>query len=368
MYNIKFYPKEGVENCFSGELWIEKGTYNILKVDLSLDNTDKYPFIPLFPGDSLYDVSLNINNTYKKVDEKMVPNYMNFDYKFTYNSVRDTPAHEIRKLITREISAKGLLYFYDYGKPFILPFIEYNNNLDDYKRMSIVPYNEMFWDNNNTILLTEDQKQNLGFFSKKGKLVNLKNFNHGDDNIAAQAYGERHSFFFEHYNVFWSAYKRLTLRRNSPKTKPYPKDKINKYPKSELYNIDVQILLDVTNINDSLHYRSFTVLDTDKTFYHLPEEVYTRTFMNIYFDICEIERRKMNDKISESGRTLPEIKAIYNQTKKDLQRIKFQYFKEVEHGARLSGMHKWNKYVLDNLDINNMELVKETDKQKGDSN
>jgi len=274
-----------------------------------------------------------------------------------YKSVREKPTVDRTSVITRNIITKGLLYFYDYDDPFILPYFEYDNDFDDYRKMSFIPYNNFFWNNIFTLRHTEKQKENLRFFSGSGHLINFREGNYGKDFLKInQGNDSTFSKFYEWYYTFWSSYKRIRLNRNLSQNKVYPQEKINNSIQSNLYRLKVQILLDVIQSGDTVHCSSYTVFDAAKTMFHLPEEPYTTPFLNIYFDICEIERRKMETEIGLKPRTVARVDSIYKQTVENMETVTRQYLKEVQLGKNENSMRKWNEYVIKNLNIDNLSL------------
>lgn len=365
VYQLKFSPRDTNNECFSGEMWIERNSFDILKINYKINQTRIHPFLPMFPMDSISDISFSISNTFKQEGEHKVLDYINFEYQLTYKSVRDTPQILNHSNKIRPITTKGVIFFYDYNKPFILPYFDYDNNLDDYRRLSIIPYNEIFWRDNNQFVLTVKQKENLGFIAHNGQLINFNSFSFTDGFEINRGRDKGASNFYSDYYSFWSAKKRINIsREQNENTKTYSKDIINKSIQSDLYQLEVQILLDITKIGDSLHCQSYTVFDSFKTFYHLPQQSYTRIFLNIYFDLCEIERRKMQKQLDSKQLSKKEIDVIYNTSLKKIETTTQQYFKEVKLGENYISLKKWNKYVFEQLKIDNIQLVSNTDKSK----
>ncbi len=357
IFNLKFKPNTNNSNCFNGEIWIEKETFKLLKINLFVNKTDKHPFIPIYPGDSITNVSFDISNTYKLENDDIVPDHINFNYHFNYYSCRDTNVVLYRKFLKRDITSKGIMYFYDYKNPFIIPYFEYNNDFDDYRKMSLIPYNEVFWDNNNPVQLTQKQNETIKLFAQEGDLINFRKGNYGGDFlILPKVVNNQGHDFFEYYYSFWTKDKRILLNKKLLQNEVYSQEKINQSIQSDLYKLKVQILLDITQLGDSIDCKSYTVFDADQTYFHLPEQSYTYAFLNIYFDICEIERRKMDEKLKSNHYSISQIDSIYKVTLENIDKITNSYLKEVEAGKDEKSLNKWNNYVFENLKINNIEI------------
>jgi hypothetical protein len=353
-YAITFHPRNDNHMIFSGEVWIDKQSFSPLKIDLRIENTAKHPFLPFYSKDSLSNVSLNISHTYKQEENTLFLSHINFDYHFTYHSVRDSASCLVESILNREIITRGVMYFYDYDNPFILPFFDYDTDFDDYRKMSVIPYNEVFWNNNNTLLLTEKQKESIGFFAQEGQLINYREGNYGINFLRIPDFDT--TKFYENYYCFWSPKKRIVLNKELLQNKVYSQDKINLSIQSDLYNLKVQVLLDVTQLKDSLNFRSYTVFDAKQTFYHIPEDNFTNAFINIYFDLCEIERRKFEKELCGLAKNVPAIQKMYDDMLQRQEKLKQQYLKDVERGSDEKEMIRWNNYVFDNLGIDNLKL------------
>lgn len=368
LYHIAFKPKVNNNECFTGEVWIERKTFNILKINLSVKETSIHPFYPMHDFDKISAVSFNISNTYKTNAMDNWLDHTSFDYSFVYHSVRDSTIGTAFKthgrVLDRKITSKGIVLFYDYKQPFIIPYFEYPDNLyyGDYYKMKFIPYNKVFWRVNNPLSLTEEQQSKMSFFSKTGELVNYRSCDYGRDYLEVKK-GVSDSLRFLQFDYLeWSPEMRIHLIPNTENTKVYPPEKINASIQSDLYQLVVQILLDVTRANDTLYCSSYTMFDPHQTIYHLPEQPYTRAFMNIYFDLCEIERRKMQKELDARLYTQEEIDAIYQRTLQNIELQTQAYLKDVKLGENIISLKKWNQYVLEKLNIDNLKMIRETDK------
>ncbi len=361
MYHIAFVPRTNRSDHFAGELWIDKQSMLLLKIRLQIQDAAVHPFISVLE-DSISHVSFDIVQTFRKEGTSLVPSYIAFDYSLYY-ATGSGNAREISIVLpdmNRKINTQCVLYFYDYNRPFILPYFDYNSDVGEYEMLSIVPYNRVFWENNQAMLLTEQQKEDVGFFAEKGSLLNFSEGNYGKD-FCAPVNSEGHRYFLPY--TFWSPDKRIFIARGLPQTEVYSQDKINQCVQRDLYDLKVQLLLDVNQKGDSLDCRSYTVFDEVHTIFHLPWQDYTIIFLNIYFDLCEIERRKMDAVLHQQNYSLAAIDSIYKASVKAMDQLTWKYLNEVNLGKNSDALKKWNQLVFDQLKIDNIELL--TDKSKG---
>ncbi|MCX6268039.1 MAG: carboxypeptidase-like regulatory domain-containing protein [Bacteroidetes bacterium] len=363
MYHIGFQPWQDIHNHFSGEIWIDRKTYALVKIDLAISNAARHPFIPIFKIDRLSNVDIKISHTFKNDGFSNSPDYINFSYHVTYKSARDDPGSMTPSVIQREIDTRGVLCFYDYDDPFIIPRFDYDANYDDYRKMSIIPFNEFFWDNNNTLILTEKQKESIGFFADNGLLVNFEKGSYGKDFLTLTHYD---SSLYENFYTFWDPVKRFSLNRNLPQNKIYKQSEINRNILTDKYNLhhlEVQLLLDVTSVDNTFFCKSYAVFDEKKTYFHLPDEPETTTFLNIFFDLCEIERRKMEQALNTSAFTAKQIDSVYKSHLGNMKKITTKYLDEAKLGKSKRAMSKWNSEVLEILGIDNMKMFQEKEEK-----
>ena len=96
----------------------------------------------------------------------------------------------------------------------------------------------------------------------------------------------------------------------------------------------------------------------------LPKDSLTDPFINIFFDICEIERQKMQAELDQRQYTIPEIDKIYSETVAQMDKITYEFLREVQRGHKEQAFRRWNEYVLKELGIDNIEMAMETYKEK----
>lgn len=352
--HIAFKPSQDLGHYFSGEVWVDK-QYNLLKIQLNGENISVFPFVPIIPSDSISNFSIQVTEVFKPFNSTYLPSYINFSYQFDYKSTRDSSFKYVSKLFN-SYNTKGILYFYEYSKPFILPYFDYDPTYDDYKKISFIPYNTVFWNTNNKVPLTESQKQDLGFFTKKEYPLNYNAKYYWNSKISGDDSINIRDNFFENYNIFWSSNHRLSIFKSIENNEE--KEVMGGIP-ATLYDLNVQILLDVTRVGDSLYHNSYTIFDRHRSYFNLPRHPASNCFINIYFDLCEIERRKMEEKLSKVCCDLDEISAIYKQAKEDMHTMGEHYFNDVFLGKNIVALEKWNSFVKNHLGINNMQIYYE---------
>jgi len=361
LYHIEFTPVSANGKYFSGEVWIEKNTATLKKISLRISKTRNHPFLPLFKGEgTIEDVSMQINKTYASVANESILDHIDFNYQLNYHHRHNSSILSANNDTTYLVSSKGLMYFYDIGNPFILPYFNYDKEFSDYNKIASLSYNEDFWNSTNNIEYSQRMKKSIYYFSKKGFLLNYKNGqkpNTGSFNTGK---------FFENNYIMWSADKRISIKQNKLKHDTSLANSSQNCScgitstaqniQTNLYKLKAQVFLDLNPMPDSIQHYSAAIFDVYETFYNLPEQPVTNCFINIYFDLFEIERRKMEKMLSQKKLTALEMDAVYKESVKQLELQCKDYFSEVERGNKLKALEKWNLYVKDNLGIDNFEI------------
>jgi len=351
--HVKFIPIADHTGLFAGEVWIATKSEAITDIVLRGEKIIQHPFLPMKSCDSLYDVDLNITQSYRNYGDEQLLSFFNFEYSLQYKD-SNCQGRSHPSAGTYPIKTSGLLYFYDYGSPFTLPYFNYDPEEDDYRKIIAMPYNEQFWRTNITLPFTDKQKRALEFFQSHGTLFNFSEKFHSRvrENNSIVSRG-----LFEFNNIFWSDTARLSLAKNRLDSLLNKGNKQGSQPfVSDQYLLKAQIFMDVNGAGDSVLHYSASVFDVYQTFYNIPADEYTDCFMNIYFDLCEIERRKMEDALSCRSFAAWQVDSIYKVASRSFDKQSAIYFKEVRRGQNKNELLKWNQYVYANLGIDNFKI------------
>jgi hypothetical protein len=334
VYEIEFTPKKRGVNLFSGSLWMDADNFNVFKISLEKLNTSIHPFEPLF-GAELTNVDLNISKSFTSVGGVMHLQSTDFNYSISYISVTDS--------IESKVNSKAVLYVYDMYNEFDLPFFTYTDmNYIDYRKLNAAPYNSFFWENINEFTMNDKPIENERFreqakWTSKNYRTRL-NYNNQ---------------MFEHPFSQWQDSIRIYI-----KEEPKPFKEIHVLagkPLQFYYNLKAHIYLDVNEFNDSVNVVTATVFDPFESFYHLKIDSVTNAFINMYFDLVEIHRQKLVNKMSVFDKlTIPLVKKLYKEECELLQENSQRFFKKVQRGTNENEMLKWNKYINTETGIDNL--------------
>lgn len=340
IYVISYEPTDTTGIFFKGTLWINKTNNTILKITLDCHKCKKYPFRPIFPGDTISNVSFEITKTFATQQGHTVFNHIDFAYIIDYRSrVAEAYAQSY------SIRSSAILYAYDFKNTFLIPTFNVTDDAySDYRKINAMPYNDFFWRYNDEYRLKNGDNSNELFFNDTHSFTNKTIF---------KSNPLMKSKLFQHPYIQWSEdrvfFKDIALDTSTSPSTDVMADK---------YNLGVKLFVDINTYHDSTSIFSATIFDPYVSFYHLPIDNKTHCFINMYFDLCEIERRKLESELKSSIKDVRQFDKIYQELETRFQFKKAQYLKEVDRGTNEQDMKKWNDYIVEALEINNIALFK----------
>lgn len=93
-----------------------------------------------------------------------------------------------------------------------------------------------------------------------------------------------------------------------------------------------------------------------RVFFKFPATPKSIVFLNIYFDLIEVNRRDLNRRIV--GLSAEEILIEYKATEREIDKITKKYIYQTSGGADLRFMKIWNSYIVEKLGIDNLKIFK----------
>ena len=335
IYQIEYQPKEECLDCFHGTLWVDSLNKQIQKVTLLTDSTQKHPFIPIGSSDKLLNVSLEITKNYETGSEVQFKS-TDFNYQLVYNTRSDS---------VFTVNTNALVYAYDYSTLFTLPHFKYGNiRYQDYILIGSVPYNWFFWQNYKEFNMANGKESVLYRSlnpSQTGTFVNTHN-----------PYFQKP--FFEHSYKAWSIKRvQLNLALDQSVSRSVPLEA----PPSQQYKLFTQIYMDINAFNDSLDIKTRSYFDPYYSYFYLPQTRKTDAFVNMYFDLTEIKRKELEQRLSKA-QTKAQAQAIYAKCMDELNEQQKSFLKETQRGNNLIAMKKWNDIIFKELKIDNVMLFR----------
>ncbi len=334
---ITFEPKVNTGNLFRGSLYLDVNKNTLLKLSLEIQNTQKEFLISIqdyVSIDSLH-IKLELNYNPKTTNLQSII----FDYTFRLSS---NPQHPIR--------SKALIAFYDYNIPFSMPISSLVHLPYDYQRILSYPYNDIFWTQNYYIPRSKNRIDFTNYFKTNGYLIN-------HDSITRQ------SRYIQSPFLNWSRTQRLAWG-DIPVQPPKALTQMDggqitiHYQSVSADYIKGHLFLDYETVDDTTHYYSRASIDRSMSFLsRMQRNVFTLIYLNIFFDLHEIHRRQLIQKLN----TLQivnrlQIEKIYTTTIQNLNHDLYKLKKENKKECNAETLKNMNILIEKELGINNFIL------------
>jgi len=351
IYEIEFQPKKESKDHFSGVVWIDSVSSNIQKIELEVKDSESHPFLPIFPDGKIEQLDLSISKTFVERESKSYPREINFSYRINY--LREEGSKD-----TLQVESKALLYAFDYENEFELPKFSFPIELEnDYRKINAIPENRDFW-MNKPFQLSDDNGKTRAFF-RSPMTIQAKN--------AVYHPNDQSSNFFEHPYVIWKG-RRVRMKEMMIEDRlQLPKGKEGCVPQEEIieadqYKLEVQLFMDINKIEDTLSFVTAAIFDPYESYFYHRQTQLTAVFINIYFDLAEIQNRKLANKL-KGVNDLEEANRIYEEVNLEYQDILSDFKTEVRRGKNLKELKAWNDLVREELGIDNFEIFQINEQQ-----
>lgn len=323
---------------FKADLWLNGTTDEVQVLELACAPCGQHPFVPLWDDQTIERVDMRLRQTWGKVNGRQVLSHLELDLLMDYSND-----------VTPElIDTKAVLHVFDPGGAFILPLFDYDSEQPDYRKITFQPYDSSFWATAPMLVRTARQQNDVAFLSEHGLVTGM---------LPVQ--GERQVPLFESNYAWWAAGKRISLKTLPSRAIRVPDPRPGRRgsgPAITQVNLRAQIYLDIDTANGTARHFSATAFDGFRSYYHLPPRSYTNAFINLFFDLCEMERRNMEERISDPALSLDRIRQIHAEATTNMDRTSRSFIRETHLGADRPAMERWNQRVREALGIDNLIL------------
>jgi len=346
---IHYTPKFEDSENFSGTIWLNESKRTAMKIVMECENCKKHPFKPIFPlTDSIANINLSITKTFQDQHGQSTFEHVDLAYSLDYFSRKNTDHAR-----NYSISSNAVLFVYDAKHPFVLPYFDIDADLSDYLKINAYTYNPFFWNTKNEFTMNQQEIENQRYFSSPTTVTNSDFFKTFNNDTLRNSNLIRKKGISESQFIHWSP-DRIVWR-------DLRKDSLSLNATSAIianrYNLEVQFYFDWNNYQDSVNVLTDVIFDPYKSYYHLPIDAYTTCFINMYFDLCEIQRRALQKKFNELNKT--NVSAYFDcfyafQISAEKERQRFLL--DLDRGTNERNLLKWNRYIYEKLNINNVQI------------
>ncbi|MEL6696105.1 MAG: carboxypeptidase-like regulatory domain-containing protein [Bacteroidota bacterium] len=336
IYVIDCVPREASKELFTTRLWLDMTHEQIRKINFRVNQTYRHPF-DLLGDEKIGHVSMNITRNYQRTGEAVNLETIDFSYDLTYMG---------REGMQNAARTTAYLRAYDYQEAFEPPRFTFTRALlQDYRDITVAPYDTNFWTRVNEFRFF-DRAEEVGTFIEKYKIQDyFKNLTPGTDS---------YSYQLQYPYINWQQ-DRVLIKEASPEVLEKYQD--GPVVERDKYQLGCKLYLDISPLSDTLIYQLRAVIDPIETYYYFPITAIDHVFINLYFDLLEVERRKLDREIQGlEDQRLEAIDALYAQSQQRYKLTTRRYVSEVQRGKNIVALKKWNEKVKEALGIDNMAL------------
>ncbi|WP_306643654.1 carboxypeptidase-like regulatory domain-containing protein [Sanyastnella coralliicola] len=333
IYTIAFTPFEKSDWFFEGTAVIDSTSNRLLRIDLSIEDAAIHPFLPILPEDTILNVDMRISRTFELDDQHSRFHHMDFDYSIEYKGINRDPY---------TTSTSAVLFAYSNGDLFELPQLEADlTGASDYRMMNAYARNPFFWENCAELRMSDEDGANEAFYGSPSVITEDLLF---DPNFTFPQGFKAGGFHF------WKESSRISGINTlaSSDSTSFWDETIQEIP----YFIDSKLYLDINDCGDSLDIYTRTLLDPFTSYFNLPQNGKALAFINMYVDIAEVERRRLQSELVQAS-DIQEIKTLFNHANAELERELLRYTREVHRGENMIAFKSWNEYIKYHLGIDN---------------
>ncbi len=332
---VRFVPKEDRDAWFEGELGILMGDQRLLFLELRIARTRKHPFVPMGPDDRLDHVALHLKRSFLPHASGMRLEKLEMAYAVTYTNGRGQ---------VYPVESKAFLYSYAPNRPFYIWNRPGANSaqLSDYLRINSLPYQAAFWESGPETRMEDVQGQNQAYFKDRNSLTNVNLFT--NQPLLGNGLLQRP---FTHWDG-----KRLLF--NGETQRP-PNESGKREVRVDDFHLQVDVFFDLNQLADTLHWQTATIFDPYASYFYLPIAAKEQCFINLYFDVMECERRRLEGMLLQSEKTEAALLATYQTFQMSLETKRQQFFRDTMLGNSRKGMERWNAVVKSTLGIDNLQ-------------
>jgi len=167
--------------------------------------------------------------------------------------------------------------------------------------------------------------------------------------------------FFESNYEHWTSEYRLRIKKSNKKIEAKEVRKLtDRIAKtnflSDKLSIETILYLDILKTEEGYVYESSAIVDPFNSYNYLDVDDNILAYINIYFDLTEIYRRQLVDKLRDRNLSIDETNSIYQNVNKELVDTLADLKKEAFAGRNITALERWNTIVMNQLGIDNFDL------------
>ncbi|MCB0794419.1 MAG: carboxypeptidase-like regulatory domain-containing protein [Flavobacteriales bacterium] len=319
-------PREGNAGAFKAFLWLVPGRPTARALELQCINCARHPLVPLFDHGRIDTVDLRYKQIWS-MNGPAMPEVIQVDYTVAYTD----PAFHDR------YRTSVVLYAYDRGQQFIPTLFPWKNGLNEYPMIAWMPRDTAFWERMSPPVPTERQTRD--------REIVLRN------DVTRNAWFDSLRLDHHHLRPHYLAWSK-DLWVDSTHLSGVPVDRPNDGRSPPNVQLRTHLYLDMDTTGGTLHHRTLAVLDAQASWYLYPWEPWASAYCTLFLDLCEIERRALEERLNEPGMTLSRARQLHKEHTQRMKDEQKRFLMAVE--SQLIQLRSWNVRVRETLGVDRL--------------
>jgi len=336
--SVNFKPKKNNRDYFNGRIWLDYENNKVLRIQYLCDDCKRTPFQMLNDLGVSMRVSMDIAKEFESDNDKQQLSDMQFNYSIELLDDLDSSEENF------VLEGKGKLDVYSQLDSFYIPrYSWFENELDNTFRSVVNPLDSALWYGNEYKTLNPDHTADETFFAQSDVISNV---------YGSQSLSGRIGRVFNIPSISWSPEGRKNFSA-------YISNIV--YSETNSYNFNgldylpvVHLYMNVNETEGVFDYNTSTIFDPVNSYFSLPKDTASVCYLSMFFDLTEIMRRKLEVRLARANDSFLSYEYIYNSFMYDLSEIQNDFLDEVKEGTNEQAMKKWNDYIKQYLDIDNL--------------
>ena len=329
--HLRVVPRANTPGAFTMDLWLATEGVEVRAVELTCVACTQHPFVPLFPEGRIDTVDMRYRQTWT-LQPPYMPEVMELDYHTSYTG----PGFQ------DQFRTPAIMHAHDPGAPFIPTLFEPKPGIEEYRMIRWLPRDTVLEKRLAAPVPTERQLRDRAFIATH----DLAN-NTWYDGLAY-----RYDLLKPAYTV-WSRKERIGVQHLRERPEQYVHGRIP----PERMKLRAQLYLAMDTTGGAFHYTSAAVFDGLRSMYAPTSRHWLKAYLNIAFDLAELEHRRMQERLDVPGMTVERARRIHAEHEARLRETLDTYVRRTKRGGDMALLHQWNRQVKNELGINNLMLV-----------
>lgn len=328
--HLRATPRPNAPGAFVLDLWLVAGKSDVRAFELECSACPRHPFIPLFDHGRIDTVDMRYRQTWT-TDDRPFPEVTELEYHVVYSG----PG------FTDRFTTHAIMHAFDRGRHFLPTLFPWKQGLEEYPMIAWMPLDSAFWKRMTPPIPTERQARDRAFVMAH--------------DVARNTWFDSLRLAYDHlrpYYLAWNADRPIDMHhlRGAPVIRP------NDVRRPPPVRLRTHLYLDLDTTGGALHHRSIAVFDAGSSWYlHAPLYPEDQALVNLVFDICEMERRAMEERLTQPGMTLEKARRIHAEHTQRMRDTQEKYWNAINQ--QFYTILSWNMKVRHALGVDRLHQL-----------